>query len=84
MKGKHEGRSIPLHSEANSALATWLMEMNRQGEMIPDRYLFASRKGLNRPLPPGQVSPAASLRRMPSHVETVEPHDEENVWANRL
>jgi site-specific recombinase XerC len=84
MKGKHEGRSIPLHSEAKSALATWLMEMNRPGGVSPETYLFASRKGLNRPLRPGQAPPAASLRLVPSHGEIIEPHDEKNVWANRL
>jgi integrase len=84
MKGKHEGPSIPLHSEAKSALAAWLMEMNRQGDVSPDTYLFASRKGFNRPLRPGQASATASLRRVPSHGEIVEPHDEKNVWANRL
>jgi hypothetical protein len=55
IQGKHGGRSIPLHSEAKSALAAWLMEMNRQGHVSPDTYLFASRKGLNRPLRPGQA-----------------------------
>ena len=69
MKGKHEGRSIPLHHEAKSALAAWLVEMNRQGDMSQDTSLFASRKGFNHPLRPGQASPAASLRRMPSHGE---------------
>ena len=39
MKGKHEGRSIPLHSEAKSTLAAWLIEMNPQGDVSPDTYL---------------------------------------------
>jgi integrase len=55
MKGKTEGRSVILHAEAKAALAPWLMEMNRQGEVSPETYLFASRKGINRPLRPGQA-----------------------------
>jgi integrase len=55
MKGKVQSRSVPLHSEAKGALAAWLMEMNRQGDVSPDTYLFPSRKGLNRPLRPGQA-----------------------------
>jgi integrase len=31
------------------------MEMNRQGEVSPETYLFASRKGINRPLRPSQA-----------------------------
>jgi integrase len=55
MKGKTEGRSVILHAEAKAALAPWLMEMHRQGEVSADTYLFASRKGINRPLRPGQA-----------------------------
>jgi site-specific recombinase XerD len=55
MKGKHQGRSVPLHSEAKAALAPWLMELQRLGAGTPDRYLFPSRKGVNRPLRRGQA-----------------------------
>jgi integrase len=55
MKQKREGRSVILHPDAKAALAAWLMAMNRQGDVRPDTYLFASRKGINRPLRPGQA-----------------------------
>jgi integrase len=55
MKGKTEGRSVIVHAEAKAALAPWLMEMHRQGDVSPNTSLFASRKGLNRPLRPGQA-----------------------------
>jgi integrase len=55
MKGKTEGRSVILHAEAKAALAAWLMAMQRMGTVSPETYLFPSRKGLNRPLRPGQA-----------------------------
>ena len=55
MKQKRESRSVILHPDAKAALAVWLMAMNRQGDVSPDTYLFASRKGINRPLRPGQA-----------------------------
>jgi integrase len=55
MKQKRESRSVIVHPDAKTALATWLMEMHRQGDVSPNTSLFASRKGLNRPLRPGQA-----------------------------
>jgi integrase len=55
MKGKGQGRSVPLHLEAKATLAVWLMEMNRAGSVTPDTSLFLSRKGGNRPLRRGQA-----------------------------
>jgi integrase len=55
MKQKRESRSVILHPDAKAALAVWLMEMNRQRAVGPDTDLFASRKGVNRPLRPGQA-----------------------------
>jgi integrase len=50
MKGKGQGRSVPLHPEAKTALASWLMEMNRLREVTPETFLFLSHKGQNQPL----------------------------------
>jgi integrase len=55
MKGKHQGRSVILHPAAKTALAAWLMDRQRLGEMTPDMPLFPSRKGVNRPLQRGQA-----------------------------
>src|SRR5882724_10409400 len=55
MKGKIQGRSVIVHPDAKAALAVWLMELQRIGEVIPETVLFPSRKGLNRALRRGQV-----------------------------
>jgi hypothetical protein len=84
MNYKRESRSVIIHPDAKAALAAWLMEMQRTGTMSSETYFFPLHKELNRPLCPCQASPAASLCRVSSHREIVEPHDEKNVWANRL
>jgi hypothetical protein len=62
------------------------MEMKRQGEVSPAMYLFASRKGIDRPLRPGQarylLRQAYDACRL--YGEIIEPHSEKNVWVNRL
>jgi len=55
MKGKQQGRSVILHPAAKTALAAWLMELQRLGSITPEGYLFPSRKGFNRPLQRGQA-----------------------------
>jgi integrase len=55
MKGKHQGRSVVLHPEAKTALAAWLMDRQRLGEVTPEHPLFPSRKGAHRPLQRGQA-----------------------------
>jgi integrase len=55
MKGKTQGRRVPLHAEAKAALAPWLMQLHQLGEVTADSYLFPSRKGVNRPLRRGQA-----------------------------
>jgi integrase len=50
MKGKGQGRSVPLHPEAKAALANWLMQMRTIREVMPETYLFLSHKGHNQPL----------------------------------
>jgi len=55
MKGKLHGRSVILHPAAKTALAAWLMDLQRLGEVTPGTPLFPSRKGINRPLRRGQA-----------------------------
>jgi integrase len=55
MKGKWQGRSVPLHAEAKAALASWLMQMHGLREVTPETYLFLSHKGRNQPLRRGQA-----------------------------
>jgi integrase len=46
MKGKHEGRTVLFHPDAQSAVADWL----RVAPLDPDTYLFQSRQGGNKPM----------------------------------
>lgn len=50
MKRKVEGRTMLLHPEAQTAIQAWLSELATAGALLPSRYLFASRKGVNRPI----------------------------------
>lgn len=55
MKQKRESRSVIVHPDAKAALAAWLMELQRTGDVTHETMLFPSRKGLNRALRRGQV-----------------------------
>lgn len=44
MKGRVEGRRIPLHEEAREALGLWLIELNRKRALSLDAPLFVGRK----------------------------------------
>ena len=48
MKRKVEGRTLVLHPEAQAAIQAWLSELAAAGALLPSRYLFGSRKGVNR------------------------------------
>jgi integrase len=50
MKKKIEGRTVLLHPEAKTALATWLMTLQQTRGLTPDTCVFLSRKGENRPI----------------------------------
>jgi integrase len=50
MKRKVEGRTVVLHPDAQAAIQAWLSELATAGARLPSRYLFASRKGVNRPI----------------------------------
>lgn len=46
IKGKREGRSLPIHPEAADALKAWLLDRIQQaGTLDSDAFLFSSRKG---------------------------------------
>jgi len=48
MKGKVEGRRIPLHEEARQAIGLWLIELNKRQAITLEAPLFTSRKGQER------------------------------------
>jgi site-specific recombinase XerD len=50
MKRKTEGRTVVVHPKAQAALQVWLTEFAAAGALLPSRYVFASRKGVNRPI----------------------------------
>lgn len=50
MKGKTEGRSVVLHSEARAALEVLAAELRREGNIDPLDFVFQSRKGDNSPI----------------------------------
>ena len=50
MKQQWEGRTVPLHPEAQAALATWLMRLQQLKGLTPTLYVFQSRKGRNQPI----------------------------------
>ncbi len=49
-KGGREGRTVLLHPEARAAIDLWLGELEAEGGLESDRFLFPSRKGRNRPV----------------------------------
>lgn len=49
IKGKREGRSIPLNPSAREALLPWLKILKAEGAP-PGTFLFQSRSGRNRPI----------------------------------
>ena len=49
-KGRREGRTVLLHPEAKEAIELWLRELEAEGRLEPDQFLFPSRKGQNRPV----------------------------------
>lgn len=59
MKGQREGRRMPLHPQARSALAAWVAELRRRGHGTAETPLFVSRKrrpdGALRPISTAQA-----------------------------
>jgi site-specific recombinase XerD len=55
MKGQRAGRTVPLHPDAQAAIAVWLVDLKALVELTPATYLFRSRKGQNRPISRVQV-----------------------------
>jgi integrase len=50
MKHQREGRTVLLHPEAKTALATWLLTLRQQPGCTAQTCVFRSRKGANRPI----------------------------------
>jgi integrase len=50
MKQKREGRTVPVHPDAQAALATWVRRLRQQPGVTAQTYVFRSRKGGNRPI----------------------------------
>jgi integrase len=48
-------RTVPLHPEAKTALAAWLLTLRQHPGVTAHTYVFRSRKGANRPITPGQA-----------------------------
>jgi integrase len=50
MKKQLEGRTVPLHAEAQAAFAAWLRVLQQSANTTPQTYVFRSRKGVNQPI----------------------------------
>ena len=93
MKGKRQGRSVPLHGEARDVLAAWLEEIRQRGLLTADMPLFYSRKrrrraGIHRapklPFPDAPETPESStgLKPVPPAAGPTEwrPISREQAW----
>ena len=50
MKNQREGRTVLLHPEAKTALATWLLTLRQMPDCTGQTFVFQSRKGVNQPI----------------------------------
>lgn len=50
MKKKTESRTVLLHPEAKETLDKWINELNANGHIPADSFVFRSRRGRNRPI----------------------------------
>jgi integrase len=50
MKNKTEGRTVLLHPEAKTALATWVLTLRQMPDCMRQTFVFRSHKGVNRPI----------------------------------
>jgi integrase len=50
VKNKGEGRTVLLHPEAKTALATWLLTLRQLPGITAQSFVFRSRQGENRPI----------------------------------
>ena len=55
MKQQREGRTVPLHPEAKTALAAWLLVLRQAPDCTAQTHVFRSRKGANRAISPTQA-----------------------------
>jgi len=50
MKKRVEGRTVLLHPEAKDALAEWFLDLESEGKLSAETFVFLSKKGGNRPV----------------------------------
>ena len=85
MKQKLEGRTVLLHPEAKTALATWLLTLRQMSGYTAHTYVFRSRKGGNRPISPVQawriLREAVTTNELTGKVGT---HAMRKTFANRV
>ncbi len=85
MKKKLEGRTVLLHPEAKTALATWLLTLRQMSACTAQTYVFRSRKGGNRPISPVQawriLHEAVTTNELTGKVGT---HAMRKTFANRV
>jgi integrase len=55
MKQPREGRTVPLHPDAQAALATWLLTLRQRPGWTAQTFVCRSRKGMNQAISPVQA-----------------------------
>jgi integrase len=85
MKNKREGRTVLLHPEAKTALATWLLTLRQMPGCTAQTFVFHSRKGVNRPISKMQawriLHEAVTTNELTGKVGT---HAMRKAFANRV
>jgi integrase len=85
MKNQREGRTVLLHPEAKTALATWLLTLRQMPGCTAQTFVFRSRKGVNRSISPVQawriLHEAVTTNELTGKVGT---HAMRKTFANRV
>jgi integrase len=85
MKNQREGRTVLLHPEAKTALATWLLTLRQMPGCTAQTFVFRSRKGVNRPISKVQawriLHEAVTTNELTGKVGT---HAMRKTFANRI
>ena len=85
MKKKIEGRTVLLHPEAKTALATWLLTLCQRREVTSQTFVFQSRQGGNQPISTVQawriLHDAVTTNELTGKVGT---HAMRKTFANRV
>jgi integrase len=67
MKQKREGGTVPVHPDAQVALALQAQQLRQQPGVTAQTYVFRSRKGGNRPLAPYKPGAFSGRRVRPTN-----------------